>query len=247
MYSHLRLIYHKLKFILTINWLKTLYFNFKMFPLDIAKQLPVYFYGKVKFGRLTGDIRIDAPIKSGMIGFGQKFEKMTKSKGIAEFILNGTLVFKGHAHFGKDVFFCVEKGAYCEFGFMGCLGSDVKLICTHEIILGSWAGIGYESQVIDTQAHPMKNTKTGEHYPLSAPIHIGNHNAISNRVSVMANTKTPDHCVIASNSLCNKDYTAMGSNILLGGIPVKLIKTDYARDWDSEKEALKRAKRVRLD
>ena len=218
-----------------------------MFPFSVAKKLPVFFYGKVKFGSLIGSIQIEAPIKRGMIGYGQKFEKMTKSKGIAEFILNGTLVFKGHAHFGKDVFFCVEKDAYCEFGFMGCLGSDVKLICTNKIIIGNWAGIGYESQVIDTNSHPMKNTLTEEYYPMSGPIIIGNHNAISNRVSIMANTQTPDHCVVASNSLCNKDYTSLGHLILLGGVPAKLIKSNYARDWEIEKENLKQAKRVKLD
>lgn len=246
-YSNFRLKYHQVKFFWTINWMKTLYFNFKMFPYGIAKKLPVYFYGPIKFGSLNGTVSIDSPIKRGMIGFGQKFEKMTKSKGTAEFILNGILVFKGHAHFGKDVFFCIEKDAYCEFGFMGCLGSDVKLVCTNKIVIGNWAGIGYESQIIDTNSHPMKNTLTGEYYPLSSPIHIGNYNAISNRVSIMANTKTPDHCVIASNSLCNKDYTQLGTNVLLGGVPARLIKNNYARDWELEKENLKKAKRVNLD
>ncbi|MCW8982372.1 MAG: hypothetical protein OQJ83_13395, partial [Altibacter sp.] len=58
------------------------------------------------------------------------------------------------------------------------------------------------------------------------------------RITVMPNTKTPDHCVVASNSLCNRDYTSLGNYILLGGIPAKLIKTDYARDWEGEKETL---------
>ncbi|WP_242202419.1 LbetaH domain-containing protein [Aestuariivivens insulae] len=233
-----------MKLVLSINWIKTIYFNMKMFPFKIARKLPVFFYGSVNFKELSGEIIIDAPIKTGMIGFGQEFEKMTRSKRIAQLILNGKLVFKGHAHFGKDVFLCVDKDAYCEFGFMGCLGSNVKLICTNKIIIGNWAGIGYESQIIDTNSHPMKNTKTGEYYPLSSPIKIGNYNAISNRVSIMPNTITPDHCVVASNSVCNKDYTRLGNNILIGGIPAKLIKNNYARDWEIEKEMLKKAKRV---
>jgi len=237
---------HKLKFSLSINWYKTLYFNFKMLPFHQAKKLPFYFYGKVKFSALNGTVRIDAPLKRGMIGFGQKFEQQSRAKGIAEIILNGSLVFKGHAHFGKDVFLCVKENAYCEFGFMGCLGSDVKLICTSRIVLGDWAGIGYESQLIDTNSHPMANSKTGEAYPMSGPIELGNYNAVSNRVSIMANTKTPNHCVIASNSLCNKDYTDLGSEILIGGVPAKLIKRDFIRDWESEKEKLMFYKRVKL-
>lgn len=238
------MVYRWLKFQLSVNWIKTLYFNFRMFPFKTAVKLPVYFYGSVKFSGLAGEVVVEAPIKSGMIGFGQKFEKMTRSKGVAQLIINGKLVFKGHAHFGKDVFLCVDYDAYCEFGFMGCLGSDVKLICTKEIIIGSWAGIGYESQIIDTNSHPIKNTLTGEYYPICSPIRIGNYNAISNRVSIMPNTITPDHCVIASNSVCNKDYSKLGSNILIGGVPAKLIKSNYARDWEIEKEGLKKLKKV---
>ncbi|TDY14225.1 acyltransferase [Meridianimaribacter flavus] len=244
-YFNLRLMVNRIRFFFSINWIKTLYFNFKMFPFEIAKQLPVYFYGKVKFSNLKGKISIEAPIKRGMIGFGQKFERMSVSKGISELFLAGELVFKGHAHIGKDFFFCVDKDAYCEFGFMGCLGSDVKLVCSKEIILGNWAGIGYESQIIDTNSHPMMNTETGEYYPMKNKIKIGNHNSFSNRISIMGNTKTPDHCVVASNSICNKDYTSLGSYILIGGQPAKLIKNNYARDWESEKERLKKHKRVK--
>lgn len=234
-----------IKFYYSINWTKTLYFNFKKFPFSIAKKLPVFFYGKVKFRRISGEIIINAPIKRGMFGFGQQFEKATRSKGIAEFSLLGTLVLNGPIHMGKDVFLSIGKNAYCEFGYMSCLGSDVKLICTDKIIVGDWSGIGYESQIIDTNSHPMMNSETGEHYPLTGQIFIGTHNAVSNRVSIMPNTRTPDYCVIASNTLCNKDYTSLGNNILLGGIPAKLIKNNYTRDWEREKELLKKYKIIK--
>ena len=239
-YHQLRLFYHKMKFYYSVNWIKTLHFNFKKFPFPVAKKLPVFFYGKVKFHNIQGEIIINAPIKKGMFGFGYQYELAKKSKGIAEFSLMGKLVLKGPIHTGKDVFFYIGKDAYCELGYMSCLGSDVKLICTNKITIGDWTGIGYESQIIDTNSHPMKNSLTNEYYPISAPIIVGSHNAVSNRVSIMPNTKTPDYCVIASNSLCNKDYTSFGENILIGGVPSKFIKNNYTRDWQGEKELLKR-------
>jgi len=236
----------KLRFLYSVNWTKTLYFNFKKFPFDVAKKLPVFFYGKVHFHTIEGQIEIKGPITRAMIGFGQRFEKAKKEKGIAEFWLEGQLVFNGPAHMGKDVLFYIGKEAYCEFGYMACLGSDVKLVCTERITLGDWAGIGYESQVIDTNSHPMINTLTGTLYPMSGAIAIGTHNAVSNRVSIMPFTRTPDFCVIASNSLCTKDYTDLGSNVLIGGVPAKLIKNNYSRDWDNEKELLKQYKIIKL-
>lgn len=230
----------------TINWLKTFYFNFKMLPFHQAKKLPFIFFGKVSFQDLSGKVTINGPIRTAMIGFGQKLEKIKKSKGIGEIALGGKLIFNGNAVFGKDVFLGVEKNATCEFGYGIMLGSDVKLICTQKIYIGDWSRVGFESQLIDSNLHPMMNSQTGEHYPMQASIIIKSHNSISNRVSIMMGTTTPDYCVIASNSVCNKDYTDLGNNILLGGIPAKILKNNYTRDWEREKPLLEIYQGMRL-
>ncbi|WP_409687184.1 acyltransferase [Flavobacterium sp.] len=242
----LRNLYQKMQLYYSINWTKTLYFNFKKFPFQTARKLPCVFFGKVNFQDISGEIILNAPIESGMFGFGHHFEIAQKSKGMAEFILKGKLIINGPVHMGKDVLLYIAKNAVCEMGYMSCLGSNVKLICTNKITIGDWTGIGYESQIIDTNSHPMKNSITGQYYPISSPIILGTHNAVSNRVSIMPNTSTPDFCVIASNTVCNKDYSGLGNNILIGGVPAKLIKNDYTRDWEGEKELLKKYKIIRM-
>lgn len=235
----------KWKFFWSVNWIKTYYFNYKKFPYSIAKKLPVFFFGKVKFSDISGEVKIDAPIETAMIGFGQSFEFPTTYRGIAEISMRGKLVFNGNAQIGKDCVLYIDKDGYCEFGYMAALGSNVKLICKKKIVLGDWTGIGYESQLIDTNSHPMINTETSEPYPLVGEIVLGDYNSVSNRVSIMPHTKTPNYCVVASNSLCNRDYSGLGNNILLGGIPAKLIKNNFARDWESEKETLKKNKIIK--
>lgn len=230
----LRKFYQKVAFMLSVNWVKTIYFNFKMFPLNQAIKLPVYFYGSVKFKNLKGKIIINAPLKKGMIGFGQAYEIISRSKGTAELHLEGTLCFYGNVQFGKDYFVFVGPNASLQMGNMASLGNSGKIICYERIELGNFARIGFESQLSDTTAHQMVNTLTGEKYPLTTPISIGNFNYISNRVTILAGTVTSDYCSIASNSLCTKDYTSLGQNILIGGIPAKLLKTDISRDWDGE-------------
>jgi hypothetical protein len=56
----------------------------------------------------------------------------------------------------------------------------------------------------------------------------------------MQHTRTPDYCTVASNSVCNKDYSTLGNNILIGGIPAKLLRENISRDWESEKALLDR-------
>ena len=233
-----RQVYSKVLFYAGINWFKTFLFNFKKLPFSQAKKLPVLFYGRVKFQNIKGKIIIDAPLKFGMIGFGQRYEKNTVAKGVAEIILAGTIKFKGQAQFGKDYFLCVEKGAYAEFGNMCGIATEGKFICTKSIMIGEYTRIASEVRITDTDFHQMINTETGEKYPLSAPISIGSFNYFSHRTSVLKGTKTSDYCTIASNSLCNKDYRDLGENILLGGVPARLLKQNITRDWETEKDLL---------
>lgn len=238
LFTSFKYLLKKLRFYLSVNWIKTLIFNFKMLPFKQAIKLPVIIYGPVLFTSLRGKLIIDAPVKIGMIGFGQRFEMGKKHKGNAELCINGTLKFKGHAQISKDYFIFIGNNGYCEFGYMSSLGSDVKLICVNKVVFGNWVGIGYESQVSDSNYHPFKNTVTNEYYPKSKPIMLSSYNSITNRVSLMGGTVTPEHCVVASNSICNKDYRDLGNHILIGGVPAKLIKNNFTRDWELEKEGL---------
>ena len=237
-YDKLRLHFYKMRFYYTVNWTKTLYFNFKKFPFATAKKLPVFFYGKVKLTSITGEIEIAAPIKRGMIGFGQDYEMNTVPKGTAEINVTGKLVFKGMLQFGKDYFIYVGKDGYCELGHMSSMASNAKLICIEKVVLGDYARFGSESQIIDTNFHQMIDTVTGERYKITNAIHVGNYNYVGGRVSVMAGTQTPDYCTIASNSLCNKDYSHLEQNSLLAGMPAKFIRNNISRDWEGERKAL---------
>ncbi|MBF4471186.1 transferase [Flavobacterium sp. HJJ] len=227
-----------MKLYYSVNWTKTLYFNFKKFPFSIAKKLPIFFYGSVKLTCIKGNFEIQGNIKRGMIGFGQPYEMNTRHKGIAEINIEGKAVFKGHVQFGKDYFIFIGGDGYCEFGHMSSLGSNAKLVCLEKVILGNYARFGSESQIIDTNFHPMFDTETKEKFDMNGPILIGNYNYVGSRVSVMKDTVTPNYCTIASNSLCNKDYTLFGSSILIGGIPAGLIRKNISRDWEGERELL---------
>lgn len=237
-YRKCRSFYHKFQFYCKVNWIKTLYFNFKKFPFKTAKKLPVFFYGRVKFTSIIGEIQIDGKIQKGMIGFGQPYELNSAHKGIAEIFILGKLTFKGKFQFGKDCFVFVGENAICELGNMASMASGGKIICTEKIVLGDYARFGSEAQIIDTNFHDLIDTQTGEKLQKSSPIIIGNYNFVSNRVSIMKGTQTPNFCTIASNSLCTKDYKNLGKNILIGGIPAKLIRSNISRDWEGEKQQL---------
>lgn len=237
-YRKYRSFYHRLQFYYSVNWTKTLYFNFKKFPFATAKKLPVFFYGKVKLKNISGEMQLEGKIQKGMIGFGQPYELNTVHRGTAEIVLLGKLVFKGKFQFGKDYFLFVGENALCVLGNMASMATGAKLICTEKIVLGDYARFGSESQIIDTNFHDLIDTQTGEKLEKTAPIFVGSYNFASNRVSILKGTQTPNFCTIASNSLCTKDYKILGENILIGGVPAKLLRNNISRDWQGEKQQL---------
>lgn len=234
----------KYRFYSSVNWVKTYYFNYKKLPHSIARKLPVLIYGNLKLSSIKGEFIIEGPISKGMIGFGKSFEFPTTSKGVSELSLNGTFICRGNVQIGKDVCIQIGKNAIFEMGHFSCLGSDIKVICKEKIIIKDFVRIGYQTQLIDTTIHQMINISEDKNLPMAAPIVLNNYNWIGNRTTIMKGTITPEQCIIASNSLCNKDYTSLGKNILIGGIPAKLLRENVARDWEGEQAMLERSVNV---
>ena len=239
-YRLLWLVYYKIRSIFIVNWIKTIYFNLSVFPFRIAIKLPVFFYGSVKFNSLTGLVLIDAPIKTGMIKFGINLELIKRSAHLSEIMIEGTLVFKGTIKTGVDYVLIVLKDGYLEIGSDSYIGSRIKIVCAKSIVLGRYFGLSYESQIIDTNFHYLVNLKTREVKDKQGNIVIGDRCWIGNRTSIMKDTIIPMNCIVASNSLCNRNYlNDIPPNSIMGGIPAKLIKTDYFHySLDPSKESI---------
>lgn len=227
-----------IKLFLKINWLKTLYINFKTLPFKKAKKLPIVVFGRCKFGETSGKITIENDVYFGKIGIGQQYQIFKKGSGKAEFHILGNLIFKGRFQFGIDSNVFIGKHGTCTLGDMASLGGDSTLICTKKITFGDYCRIGTQAYISDSNFHNLKNPITNEVYSMSSDINLGNYNFISTRVSIMGKTLTADNTIVASNTLLLKDYKIHGENIILGGIPAKVVKTNINRDWHGEQKDL---------
>lgn len=229
-----------LKSYLAVNWFQTYRLNYKMFPKEVARQLPVYIYGKVKCTDLSGKIILGEKVHRKMIRIGFNYEKDTIHTGAVELSIGGVLEFEGYAQIAKDCFLYVGKNGYCKLGNMVGIASRSKLMCDDAITVGDWTRISAESQIYDTDFHEFVNPETQEQFPMTGPVRIGDHNFIGYRSSIKKNTITPSYCTVASNSLCSSDYSTWGENVLIGGVPAKKLKDNFTRVWEKEKEQLKR-------
>jgi len=248
--SKLRQVFNKIKnkihWCFKINWIKTWYFNISFFSLKDALKLPVLIFGPCKLTSLKGNFVFNVPIETGIITFGHPFEIFKKPAFGSEIIVDGTWTVNGAICFGIDTKLYIEKNANFEHGAWCTVSTMSKIYCSKYITFGDFVQIGDESMVLDTNFHDLYDLEKKINLPKSGSIHLGSYIYIGLRTTIKSGTIIQDHAMVASNSLCNKDYTSLGSNVLIGGIPAKFIKSGISRDWESEKEQLKNYLTIKL-
>jgi len=86
------------------------------------------------------------------------------------------------------------------------------------IILGENVWIGPNVSIISMN-HDLNNY---EKYIETVPIEIGKNSLLLNRCTILPGVKLADHTVVAAGAVVSKSFSE--GNILIGGIPAKVIK-----------------------
>ena len=224
------MIVKKKKKFFKINWYATLRINFSKFEFRDAIKLPFIVYGKLTITDLSGSIVINCPLKRGLIEIGAKEEMVVTSYKTAQLTLAGDLIVNGPCIIGQDVAIIIQKGGSFTVG-EGCyLGNHTKLLIVNDVYFGKWVRFTYDSQLVSTNFHPMKDMVTGKVKRISKKgIVINDYCWIGNHSTIMAGVTLPTKSIVASNSLVNKDFSDSPDYPLFGGIPAKLISTGRCR------------------
>ena len=101
----------------------------------------------------------------------------------------------------------------------------INISCFSSVKIGNNTRIAHRSQIYDYNFHYIADLNRRKVYPLGRPIIIGDNCWICNTSSISAGAIIPDNTIVTSNSLVNKDFSAIEKNSIIGGIPAKLIKT----------------------
>lgn len=230
----------QIKLLFKANILKTIWFNFRMFPLTSALRLPVYLFGEVTFRYLRkGSFVIHSPLFPGMITIGREGCYVANAKPHCQWTVKGTIEFSGPVRFGGGSYVTVAKNAVLRIGSRGTyIGSNSNIICFDSITIGDKVDFAWECQVIDTSFHYITFVDNPDKIaPLTKPVVIGDRVWIGNRTTVSKGAVIPSDSIVASNSLVNKDFSAIGPNHLLAGCPA-IVKSSgiYRVRGDKEKE-----------
>lgn len=218
--------FKQFKFYMQANWIKTLYFNFKLLPFREAVKCPILLFGKcdVTIGKnavLTQDH--PQPFASTFIGNSCSAVWGVNKRPMETYIdIHGHLYLNGNKQFiGNGCRIIIDETGTLKIGDHVVINDRTKICCQHDIYIGDFTDVSWECQIFDTNFHYMTDTslRVGRK---KGSIYIGKNSWIGNRCTIQKNTVLEEDSILASNSLINKDFTGIFQGTF-AGIPAKHI------------------------
>jgi len=222
----------KLKRLIKINWIKSLYFNFHYLPIKQAVKLPIILF-KPKLLKCRGVVVIESDsIKTGMIQLGEYLVSLYPNKGIVWENHGGKIIFNGNCIVGNSSAISIGNQGCGFFGNNFRATAGLKLTVHHNIQFGENVLIAWDVIIMDTSFHRLKDSNGAFKNKGYGPITIGKNNWITAKCMILNGTKTPDYCVIGAGSILNKDYSNFRTHILLAGNPLEVKAEDVWIDLE---------------
>ena len=202
----------RLKYIIELSFIKTLYFNLKNFglkglkcPILISKSTKILdnsgniFLEKIKFG----NIKIGF---SGVVIFDHKHQRTILQN-------KGKIIFKGKANIGLGS--RIVNIGELEIGEGFNITASTAIICYEKIIFGRNVLISWENLIMDTDFHKIKDIQSKITLNQNKAIVVKNNVWIGCRNTILKGTYIDNGSVIASNSLINSSFKNK-TNIIIG-------------------------------
>lgn len=239
MIEKLKYVFLKFMSLFKTNLIKTIFVNFRLLPIRQAIKLPLFVYGRFLLREAEGKVIINGKVSTGMIKIGRhdRYPETRVSRTI--WVINGQIVFNGPLSFFRGSYIMVARGAELFFGVGDhpACGANTRIICFDHIVIED-AHITWDCQIMDSSFHYIESIDDNVIHPLTHSVYIGKHVWVGNRTTISAGAIIPDETIIASHSLVNKDFSEIGSNCMIAGIPAKMVKKGIRRiyDWNYQKQ-----------
>lgn len=220
-----------------INWIKTIYLNFRLLPFSLAKKLPFIVYGNPVINSLSGKIVFKCPIRRGLVEVNVMHPFAPSLQTInSQICICGTLVIEGPVVIGRGCKILVAHSGVLVLGKNTLITDFVNISCWSKISVGQGVMISHRSQLLDSNQHYLFIESSRIIPDCRRRIIIGRNCWICNSSNISPGAVIPDNTVVASNSLVNKDISDLGNNIIVGGSPAKLLKRGVVRVCNLENE-----------
>lgn len=206
---------------------KSFWVSLHYFPFAEAVRLPICVRYNVILKSLKGTVTITPPYTGRLsIGFGDVglYDKRY-NRSVLE--IYGSVIVNGKALLGIGSVLSVSSKGTVTFGNNFCNTANIQIVCDNHITFGDDVLVSWDTLIMDTDFHNVKNLKTEEVHEESQPIKIGNNVWIGCRAVILKGSKIPNGCILGANSVCTKSYDT--ENSIIAGNPAEIRKTGVTR------------------
>lgn len=210
--------------VLHIGFFKTLWFNYKYFPLKEAVYLPVILARDVQVRSCRKGFCsfLDGP-KTGILRFGFGDRDHNYDRRSSLFIQGKIeLVGKGIHSFGPGTCLRIGKNGILRIGSHFTCSVNNRIYCSYRITIGDDNMWSFDNIIMDTDSHIMYQ-KDGKISNPNRELIFGNHVWVGCRSIILKGASIPSGCVVASGSVITNHYNEEDSVITSNG---KVIKKD---------------------
>lgn len=222
--------------LLAVRWLNpvaTLWLNLRCLPFSQAVRFPIWVYGRPKFIDLTGRIRFEGPVRSGLVKFNSSHTAAPSYQGCqSELAILGDVVFHGYGQIDTGVKIYVGRGAKLDLGRGFKICDMVNIGCHMSVEVGEMSWIVHRCQVMDTNYHFVADMNRSVIPSVKKPVRIGRNCWICNSSSIMGGADIPDFTIVGSNSLVSKDMRDIPPYSLIAGTPARFIASGFRKVED---------------
>lgn len=201
--------------------------NFKLFPVNVAIKLPIYFSRNMKNVKAAkGSIKFKRAVRRNSVELGRNGTGfISPNRGYIEIDKGGTITFGENVTIAEGCRIYVSGGDL-EIGDNVYINRNLTLQCEKKIVIEENALLGWNISIRDTDGH--KVISDGEITDSSDAIKIGKRTWLAADVTILKGSEISDESIVACNSvvLGNK-FT--DKKILIAGYPAKEKKRKVER------------------
>lgn len=211
------------------NVFKTLWINFKVLGFKDAIKLPIILYGRVELRGLKRSSIVFDKVSTAMLrigGGGGFYGRIPRHTTLYQNM--GKHIVYGRCNILNGGIINITENGILETGNRVSIGANVRIKCTDKISIGDSCMVSWDVQLFDTDFHYVISAGK-EILRNNKPIIIGNAVWIGSRVTILKGSELPEGTIVSSNSLVNKSFKEEDVDLVLGGIPAKIIGRDKRR------------------
>jgi acetyltransferase-like isoleucine patch superfamily enzyme len=215
---------HKLELLLSAP--KSFYASWRLTSFHQAFSLPVLVRYNTVIRSLKGKLKSpNLGKKRAILYVGFDCGEGTGDPKIRSVLqIDGTIHIENSARIGIGSRICILKGAVWEIGSI--IGtSRVFVVCHKHIKNGYKLWAAWESTIMDSDLHPIRNVETGEIRKPHKDIIIGDNVWLGTKSIVLKGSIIPSGCIIGAMSVVSKKFNK--ENTIIAGNPAQEIRSGY--------------------